>query len=190
MGVTGSSGSGSLDGVTPVTTSSSSSVTGSVITSLGSSNLPAAISNILSHVGQTLSPSVWNDIAHPSVRPGVASVSELDHVSTMSPADPITQPLYITTPGALFTPLPHEAASSSPPNTSGSPVPTTAPSTSTSPNSSPLGTSLAHGSTSLAESADKPSLRPIGTERASRRVSASPLPSVPGISPLIGTGIY
>lgn len=40
----------------------------------------------------------------------------------------------------------------------------------------------------MGESGDKPSLRPIGTERASRRVSASPLPSVPGISPLIGTG--
>lgn len=41
----------------------------------------------------------------------------------------------------------------------------------------------------MTDSAEKPCLRPIGTERASRRVSASPLPSVPGISPLIGTGI-
>ena len=141
-------------------------------------------------LARRLVPSVWNDIAHPSIRPSVGAISELDHSSSVSPADPITQPLYITTPGALFTPLPHEAPSSSPPNTSGSPVPTTTPSTSTSPNSSPLGTSLAPGSTSLVESADKPSLRPIGTERASRRVCASPLPSVPGISPLIGTGIF
>ena len=189
MGVTGSSSGGPLEGTTPVTTCSSSSVTGSVITSLGSSNLPAAISNILSNVGQTLSPSVWNDIAHPSIRPNVGPVSEPDHLSSVSPADPITQPLYITTPGALFTPLPHEATSSSPPNTSASPVPNTTPSTSTSPNPSPLGTSLAPGSTTMTDSADKPCLRPIGTERASRRVSASPLPSVPGISPLIGTGI-
>lgn len=188
MGVMGSSGCECLEGTTPVTTSSSSSVTGSLTTSLGSSNLPAAISNILSNVGQTLSPSVWNDIAHPSIRPNVGSVSEPDHSSSVSPADPITQPLYITTPGALFTPLPHEATSSSPPHTSDSPVPTTTPSTSTSPNSSPLGTSLAPGgSSALAESAEKPSLRPIGTERASKRVCASPLPSVPGISPLIGT---
>lgn len=184
MGVTSSSGS--VDGVTPVTSSSPLRATGPAITSLASSNLPPAISNILSHVGQTLSPSVWNDISHPSVRPNVGPVSDLDHSSSVSPADPITQPLYITTPGALFTPLPHEAPSSSPPNTSGSPVPTTTP-TSTSPNSSPLGTSLAPGSTSVVESTDKPSLRPIGTERASRRISASPLPSVPGISPLIGT---
>ncbi|KAJ7392340.1 Ankyrin repeat and KH domain-containing protein 1 [Desmophyllum pertusum] len=188
MGVTGATGGSALEGVLPLTTSSSSLVTGSVTTSLGSSNLPAAISNLLSHVGQTLSPSVWNDIAHPSNRPNVGPVSELDHPSSVSPADPITQPLYITTPGALFTPLSHEAASSSPPNSSGSPVPTTTPSSSTSPNSSPIGTSLAPGgSTSLVESGDKPSLRPIGTERASRRVCASPLPSVPGISPLIGT---
>lgn len=39
----------------------------------------------------------------------------------------------------------------------------------------------------MVESAEKPSLRPIGTERASKRVCSSPLPSVPGISPLIGT---
>ncbi|XP_058961953.2 ankyrin repeat domain-containing protein 17 isoform X2 [Pocillopora verrucosa] len=187
MGVTGGSGSGALDITPTVTTSSSSSVISSVTTSPGSSNLPPVISNILSHVGQTFSPSVWNDIAHPSARPSVGPVSELDISSSVSPADPITQPLYITTPGALFTPLPHEATSSSPPHTSGSPVPTTTPSTSTSPNSSPLGTSLASGNSSLGETGEKPSLRPIGTERASRRVSASPLPSVPGISPLIGT---
>lgn len=186
MGVTGSSGGGSLDVITPVTTSSLP-VTGSVITSVGSSNLPAAISNILSNVGQTLSPSVWNDIAHPSVRPNAGHVMEPDNPSSISSADPITQPLYITTPGALFTPLPHEAVSSSPPNTSGSPIPTTTPSTSTSPNSSPLGTALAPGSGTVVESAEKPSLRPIGTERASKRVCSSPLPSVPGISPLIGT---
>ncbi|XP_074613505.1 ankyrin repeat domain-containing protein 17-like [Acropora palmata] len=187
MGVTGSSGSGSLNGLTLMTTSSSASVAGSLINSSGSSNLPAAISNILSNVGQTLSPSVWNDIAHPSIRPAAGPLAESDHPSSTSPADPITQPLYITTPGALFNPLHHEAVSSSPPNTSGSPVATTTPSTSSSPNPSPLGTSLAPGGGNLVESTEKPSLRPIGTERASKRACASPLPSVQGISSLLGT---
>ncbi|XP_048578543.1 ankyrin repeat and KH domain-containing protein 1 isoform X2 [Nematostella vectensis] len=146
-------------------------------TVVNTSSLPTAFSNLLSHVSQTLSPSIWNNISHPS-----SFNPDMPKPSTNN--DPVSQPLFITTPGALFTPLPHETSATSPPYTSASPVPTTTPSASSSPTISPIGSSLAQCST--VDSMDKPSLRPIGTERACRRATASPLPSMPGISPLIG----
>lgn len=154
------------------------------------SQLPPSISDFLSHVGQTLGPSLWQDISHPSNRPP-ANVSQNHEQSQEAlPADPITQPVYINTPGALFTPLNQDPNSTSPPNTTASPVPTTTSSASNSPNISPIGSSLAPGSNVIgSDTGDKPNLRPIGTERACRRATASPLPPMAGIAPLIG-GTY
>lgn len=168
----------------PTVTMSSESLT---VQSQGSP-LPAAISNFLSHVGQTLGPSLWQDISHPSNRPPNTGVNpNQDHPQEVSPAEPITQPVYITTPGALFTPLNQDPNSSSPPSTTASPVPTTTSSSSNSPTISPIGSSLAPGSNVIgSDTGDKPNLRPIGTERACRRATASPLPPMSGIAPLIG----
>lgn len=155
------------------------------------SPLPAVISNFLSHVGQTLGPSLWQDISHPSNRPQNTTMINQELPKEQPPTEPITQPVYITTPGALFTPLNQEPHSTSPPSTTASPVPTTKSSASSSPTISPIGSGLAPGSNVIgSESGEKPNLRPIGTERACRRATASPLPPMSGIAPLIGGITY
>lgn len=191
----GSATTGSLNNgpqLSPPLTMASVQSTSSAVTSQNlPSHLPQAISNLLSNVGQTLSPSLWQDISHPSNRPP-NNLPQNPEPSQNSSAqmDQITQPVFITTPGALFTPLNQDHNSSSPPSTTESPVPTTTSSASSSPTISPIGSSLAPGSNVHGnDGADKPNLRPIGTERACRRATASPLPSMSGISPLIGGGM-
>lgn len=142
-------------------------------------SLPPVISNILSQVGQTRSPIVWNDMYYAAARQNSNEGQEPKELGTTEVHEVSQPPLAVITPHVLFKPLPHEV---SPPNVSGSLLVA---------NSSPTLKASPSPPTALpsaTEDIEKSSIRPIGTERAHRRTNTSPSPTLAGVAPLISTG--
>ena len=158
---------------------SSATVEGQVEDGLHGTSLPPVISNILSQVGQTRSPIVWNEMFYASTRQNCNENEEPKETGSNESHEVSQQPLTVSTPGGLFKPLPHEV---SPPNPSGaSPASSSSPTLNATP-SPPAALS------SATEDSEKPCIRPIGTERAHWRTNTSPSTTLGGVVPLISTG--